>query len=99
MLEDRLKNLSPERRRAFERLLAERKKSAARTEKKRALLPRTGTIPLSYAQQRWWILEQLEGHTGVYNVPMAWRLRGALDVPALERSFAALVARHELLRT
>jgi amino acid adenylation domain-containing protein len=56
-------------------------------------------IPLSYAQERLWFLEQL-GLAGVaYNVSIALRLDGALDARALERSFSELISRHESLRT
>jgi len=54
---------------------------------------------LSYAQQRQWFLWQLEPHSAAYNIPVALRLSGALDVPALEAAFGALIARHETLRT
>ncbi|MBF4208259.1 amino acid adenylation domain-containing protein [Pseudomonas donghuensis] len=54
---------------------------------------------LSYAQQRQWFLWQLEPHSPAYNIPLAIRLQGRLDVGALQRSLDALVARHESLRT
>ncbi|MGZ3461586.1 MAG: AMP-binding protein, partial [Archangium sp.] len=60
---------------------------------------REGALPLSFAQQRMWFIEQLEPGGFTYNVPYAMRLKGQLDVAALERSFAALVRRHEALRT
>ncbi|WP_224791605.1 condensation domain-containing protein, partial [Pseudomonas aeruginosa] len=53
----------------------------------------------SYAQQRQWFLWQLEPDSAAYHIPAALRLRGELDVEALKRSFAALVERHEGLRT
>jgi hypothetical protein len=56
-------------------------------------------LPASYAQQRLWFLDQFEGSDALYNVPVATRLRGPLDVAALERALVALVARHESLRT
>src|SRR5436190_2301459 len=56
-------------------------------------------LPASFAQQRLWFLNQLEGGGAVYNVPAATRLRGPLDVDALERTIRALVERHESLRT
>ena len=56
-------------------------------------------LPASFAQQRLWFLDQFEGGGGVYNVPVATRLRGALDVDALERAINVLVERHESLRT
>jgi amino acid adenylation domain-containing protein len=60
---------------------------------------RSAALPLSFTQQRVWFLQQLESDSAAYNVPMAWTLRGALDVGALERSLSAIVARHEVLRT
>ncbi|WP_431081179.1 non-ribosomal peptide synthase/polyketide synthase [Pseudomonas thivervalensis] len=54
---------------------------------------------LSYAQQRMWFLWQLEPGSGAYNLPGAVRLKGALNLPALEQAFASLMARHETLRT
>ncbi|WP_422766135.1 amino acid adenylation domain-containing protein [Pseudomonas hefeiensis] len=56
-------------------------------------------IPLSYAQERQWFLWQMDPHSSAYHIPSALRLKGHLDVPALERSFNALLERHESLRT
>jgi amino acid adenylation domain-containing protein len=56
-------------------------------------------FPLSFAQQRLWFLEQLEPGRPIYNVPLAIRLRGPLDRPALERSLDEVRRRHESLRT
>ncbi|NVJ15426.1 non-ribosomal peptide synthase/polyketide synthase, partial [Myxococcus sp. AM010] len=61
--------------------------------------PRLGALPLSFAQQRLWFLEQLEPGSPVYNIPLAIRLSGALRVDALERALCELVRRHEVLRT
>jgi hypothetical protein len=60
---------------------------------------RTLRLPASWAQQRLWFIDQLEGGTAAYHMPLALRLRGALDVPALQRALDALVQRHETLRT
>ncbi|MEE5040609.1 amino acid adenylation domain-containing protein [Pseudomonas alliivorans] len=54
---------------------------------------------LSSAQQRLWFLAQMDGGNAAYHMPLNLRLRGALHVAALERSFTQLVARHEALRT
>ncbi|MGE8061353.1 amino acid adenylation domain-containing protein [Pseudomonas sp. NPDC089547] len=56
-------------------------------------------IPLSYAQQRLLFLWQLEPDSPAYNVPMAVRLKGALDQAVLQQALDALVQRHESLRT
>jgi amino acid adenylation domain-containing protein len=60
---------------------------------------RGGELPLSFAQQRLWFLEQLEPESGYYNVPAAIRLAGPLNVAALERSVNEIVSRHEVLRS
>ncbi|HEX6041561.1 condensation domain-containing protein, partial [Longimicrobium sp.] len=62
-------------------------------------VPRGGPLPLSFSQERLWVLQRLEPASGAYNLPVALRLRGPLDAGALARSLAALVARHESLRT
>ena len=54
---------------------------------------------LSFAQQRLWFLHQLQLDDAAYNVPMAVRLRGQLDILAFERTLAEIVRRHEVLRT
>jgi amino acid adenylation domain-containing protein len=56
-------------------------------------------LPLSFAQQRLWFLEQLEELGGAYNLPMAWRIEGRLDVDALQAAIHRVVERHEVLRT
>src|SRR6185369_1888089 len=55
--------------------------------------------PLSFAQQRLWLIDQLEPDSPVYNIPSAVRLAGDLSVPLLERIFAEVGRRHEALRT
>ena len=56
-------------------------------------------LRLSYAQERQWFLWQLDPDSAAYHIPSALRLHGQLDIAALQRSFDALVARHESLRT
>ncbi|SPE63311.1 putative Phenylalanine racemase (ATP-hydrolyzing) [Verrucomicrobia bacterium] len=60
---------------------------------------RPATIPLSFAQERLWFLDQLEPDSPLYNIPTVARVKGELDGGALEQSIAAILARHEALRT
>lgn len=63
------------------------------------VVPRDGKLPLSFAQERLWVFEQLEPDTSAYNIPRVLRLKGPLDTEALEKSVNAIVERHEVLRT
>ncbi|MGY5036900.1 condensation domain-containing protein, partial [Streptomyces sp. 900116325] len=58
-----------------------------------------GEVPLSFAQQRLWFLDQLDPGSAEYVVPVAFRVEGPLDQAALSRALDALVERHEVLRT
>ena len=60
---------------------------------------RDGNLPLSFAQQRLWILDQLVPNNPFYNVPAALRLTGSLNLRALQQTFNEIVRRHEALRT
>ncbi|HEU5226877.1 MAG TPA: amino acid adenylation domain-containing protein, partial [Ktedonobacteraceae bacterium] len=60
---------------------------------------RSGPLPLSFAQQRLWFLDQLQADSPLYNIPGSFLIKGALDVRALEQSLNDLVQRHEPLRT
>ncbi|MFN6515779.1 MAG: non-ribosomal peptide synthase/polyketide synthase [Nostoc sp. CreGUA01] len=65
------------------------------------ILPRAENveIPLSFAQQRLWFLDQFEPNTASYNIPFGLRLVGTLNVAALEQSLIEIIHRHEALRT
>ncbi|WP_116121159.1 non-ribosomal peptide synthetase, partial [Archangium gephyra] len=56
-------------------------------------------LPLSFAQQRLWFIDQLQPGSSTYNMPYVLRLEGALDEAALQRAFTELVRRHHALRT
>jgi amino acid adenylation domain-containing protein/FkbM family methyltransferase len=55
--------------------------------------------PCTFAQERLWFLDQLTGPTGAYNIPLGFRIRGGLDVDALEQALLEVVRRHNALRT
>jgi amino acid adenylation domain-containing protein len=95
---NRIEKLSPEKREFIYRKLREKNGSA------QGVLINVGrkvpgTLPLSFAQQRLWFLDQLAPGNPVYNIPLGLRLRGPLNVEALEKSFSQIIARHETLRT
>ncbi|HET6229654.1 MAG TPA: amino acid adenylation domain-containing protein [Longimicrobiaceae bacterium] len=94
----RLAELSPEKRRLLELRLQMAKTEAAGP----AMRPRAregNTFPLSFAQQRLWLVDELEPGSGSYNIPLPVRMRGPLRADALERTLDALRERHESLRT
>ena len=62
-------------------------------------LPREEPLPLSFAQQRLWFLDQLNPGSALYNIPAAFVLKGHLDHEALRRTLEAIVERHETLRS
>ena len=61
--------------------------------------PRDGVLPLSYAQQRLWFLDQLEPGSPFYNLPVELQIEGPLALDALRRALQEIVHRHEVLRT
>ncbi|MFL5540369.1 MAG: condensation domain-containing protein, partial [Longimicrobiaceae bacterium] len=94
----RVDKLSPERRALLQKIL---RQQAGPAHEPDAVRPREGggPAPLSFAQERLWFIDRLEPGSAVYNIPVAWRLAGALDERALERALGEIVRRHEALRT
>jgi amino acid adenylation domain-containing protein len=92
-----MSNLSPEKRTLLERRLMEKRAAAAREQR----IPRRATdgpCPLSFAQELMWLLDHLID-TSAYHVPRALRMKGRLNVEALEYALNRIVERHEVLRT
>ena len=93
-------DLTTEQRRLLERLLKEEGIEPAQPQR---AIPRAASvsekIPLSFAQQRLWLLEQLEPGTSLYHIPVTLRLTGPLDQNALQQALTEIVRRHEVLRT
>ena len=77
-------------------LRAEQKKGADAPVK---AIPRDGLLPLSFAQQRIWFLDELEPDNPFYNVALAKRIRGNTDNNLLRKSLLLLIQRHEVLRS
>ncbi|HEX6290947.1 MAG TPA: condensation domain-containing protein [Herpetosiphonaceae bacterium] len=108
-IQTQLATLSPEQRRLLELLAhkqaAEAARAAAADETppaERGTIPRrttAGPAPLSFGQQRLWLLDQFQPGSPFYNMPLVLRLDGPLDIDALERSLNEIIRRHEILRT
>jgi non-ribosomal peptide synthase protein (TIGR01720 family) len=93
---DRLGRLTPEQRAAVQRRLAQRRPPES------PLLRRSGDAalsPLGLDQERLWILDQLEPGSNTYNISVGLRFRGALDDSVFSAAVAAVVRRHEILRS
>ena len=106
-LERRLAALSPEQRELLmQRLKAkgvlvapEAVQTATRSNQAIVPFPRTGVLPLSFAQQRLWFLHQLEPSSAAYQGRWMFQLSGTVDESALVASLTTIMQRHEILRT
>src|SRR6185437_14969640 len=56
-------------------------------------------LPLSFAQRRLWLLDQLEANGNLYNLPGGLRFRGPLNIAAIQQALVEVIRRHEALRT
>ncbi|MFB9907697.1 amino acid adenylation domain-containing protein [Allokutzneria oryzae] len=98
-LEDRIAAVPEHLRDALRKRLAGQVEPTAVADDSIRPAPRTGPLPLSFAQQRLWFLNELEPGGTEYNSSLAMRLHGELDLPALTTALQRLVDRHEALRT
>lgn len=104
-LKDRLGKLSPEKRQLVLKKLREQQASAAAdnnadlASQMIEVADRSKAIPLSYAQQRLWLLHQIDGHSAQYNEFSAQHITGSLNIDALKVAIDSLIERHEILRT
>jgi amino acid adenylation domain-containing protein len=90
--------LSPTKRALWQAMLAKDGMKHKRTEKISRAQP-TDLVPASFAQQRLWFLDEMDPGQAVYILPNSIRLKGALDIRALENSLTEIVRRHDSLRT
>ncbi|NER98850.1 MAG: amino acid adenylation domain-containing protein, partial [Symploca sp. SIO1B1] len=100
-IKQKIANLSAEKRALLELKLKNKNNKNASTPKYQRIPQRSkgDLVPLSFAQQRLWFLQQLEPDNSFYNEHGAIQLTGSLDVAALEQSLNEIVQRHEVLRT
>lgn len=96
-LRDRLASLTPEQQRMLAARLA--KDKAPRKAPIKAQSRKLAGSVMSFAQQRLWLLHQLEPGMNHYHIPLAFECIGELDIPALQRAWIEIIRRHESLRT
>ncbi|MEM7401115.1 MAG: amino acid adenylation domain-containing protein [Pseudomonadota bacterium] len=96
---EQLAELTPEQRAQFEKRLAER--GVVTSQQSHAISARDTSkeTPLSFAQQRLWFVQQFDSNNSAYNAGSALRLRGPLNVNALNQALTKIIERHESLRT
>jgi hypothetical protein len=97
-IQARLETLSPAKRRLFEQRLHGCAYPSTTPDRIRRRSG-DGPVVLSFAQQRLWLLKQLNPDSAFYNLPVAHQIDGPLDASLLEKSVNEIVRRHETLRT
>ncbi|MDZ8262378.1 condensation domain-containing protein [Nostoc sp. ChiQUE01b] len=98
-LSQRIANLSPKKRELFLQRLNKNERDIFSQEQIKFQSRKSNCFPLSFPQQRLWLLEQLYPGSFTYNEPAALRFVGDLNIAALEQSFVEIVRRHEVFRT
>jgi amino acid adenylation domain-containing protein/non-ribosomal peptide synthase protein (TIGR01720 family) len=98
-LPQRLASLSPEQRRLLELRLKQKGLTAPQAQSVIQPRPNQDSLPLSFAQERLWVLHQLQPDVPFYNEVHCFQLRGSLNTAALEQSFNAISQRHVVLRS
>ncbi|MEK7990858.1 MAG: condensation domain-containing protein, partial [Thiotrichaceae bacterium] len=96
-LQKKLANLSPQQRAAVLKKLQE--KQAQTAEQTIEIIDRSQPLPLSFAQERLWFIDQYEQDNATYNMPAALQLDGILNIDVLQKATTHIVQRHEVLRT
>ena len=96
-LSERASRLSPEKRALLERRL--RGEKISKPDGQITRLDRYGELPVSFAQERLWFFDQLEPQSSTYNIPLAIKIYGKLDLPVFRRCLDEIARRHEVLRT
>ncbi|MBC7924335.1 MAG: hypothetical protein H7039_01630, partial [Bryobacteraceae bacterium] len=95
-LPTRFDTLSPARRALLEQRM---RGTHSRIESTAVKPSRPAAIPLSFAQQRLWVVHQLSPDSAAYHVPIALRFRTPIQTAALDRALASMIRQHEILRT
>jgi amino acid adenylation domain-containing protein len=96
---ERLQKLSTKQRAVYELLLKKKREETVARKQIVRLSREVDSFPLSFAQQRLWLINELHPDSPTYNIPLPVHLHGRLNVQALRRSFSEVVLRHESLRT
>ena len=97
LLRQRIASLPPEKRAIFERQSKQQKLKLSETK----IQPTSNqeNLELSYGQERLWFLSQLDPDNPTYNIAIAWKIKGQLDIDIFQQVFKEIIKRHETLRT